>query len=31
VNKKGEITERFSPDIDPMDPIVVEAVKRALA
>ena len=31
VNKKGEITERFSPDIDPMDPIIVDAVKRALA
>ena len=31
VNKKGEITERFSPDIDPMDPVIVDAVKRALA
>jgi glutathione peroxidase len=31
VNKKGEITERFSPDIDPMDPIIVDAVKGALA
>jgi glutathione peroxidase len=31
VNKKGEITERFSPDIDPMDPLIVDAVKRALA
>jgi glutathione peroxidase len=31
VNKTGEITERFSPDIDPMDPLIVDAVKRALA
>lgn len=31
INQKGEIIQRFDPDIDPMDPLIVEAVEHALA
>jgi glutathione peroxidase len=31
VNKQGEIVERFSPDFDPMDPIVLKAVEKEIA
>lgn len=31
VNKKGEVVERFSPEIDPMDSIITQAVERELA
>lgn len=31
VNRKGEVVDRFSPDIDPMDPMIVKAVERELA
>lgn len=31
VNKKGEVVDRFSPDVDPMDPMIVKAVERELA
>lgn len=31
VNKKGEVVDRFSPDIDPMDPMIISAVERELA
>ena len=31
VNRKGEVVERFSPEIDPMDPIITQAVERELA
>jgi glutathione peroxidase len=30
VNKKGEVVERFSPELDPQDPIIVKAVEREL-
>jgi len=30
INRDGEISERFSPDIDPMDPLIVKAVEKAL-
>lgn len=30
INKKGEIIERFSPELEPMDPIIVKAVEKAL-
>jgi glutathione peroxidase len=30
INKNGEIRERFSPDIDPMDPAIIKAVENAL-
>ena len=31
INKKGEVVQRFSPDIDPMDSLIVQAVERELA
>lgn len=31
VNRKGEVVDRFSPDIDPMDPVIIKAVERELA
>lgn len=31
INKKGEVVERFSPDIDPMDPVIINAVEKELA
>lgn len=31
ISKKGEVVERFSPDIDPMDPVIINAVERELA
>ena len=31
VNKKGEIVDRFSPELDPMDPVIVKAVEREIA
>ena len=31
VNKKGEVVERFSPELDPQDPIIVKALERELA
>ena len=31
INKRGEVVERFSPDIDPMDPVIVNAVEKELA
>ncbi len=31
VNRKGEIVDRFSPELDPMDPVIVKAVERELA
>lgn len=31
INKRGEVVERFSPDIDPMDPVIINAVEKELA
>jgi glutathione peroxidase len=31
INKKGEVVDRFSPELDPLDPIIVKAVERELA
>jgi glutathione peroxidase len=31
VNRRGEIVERFSPDIEPLDPLITKAVERELA
>lgn len=31
INRKGEIVDRFSPELDPMDPVIVKAVERELA
>lgn len=31
VNKKGIVVGRFSPELDPMDPIIVSAIKKELA
>lgn len=31
VNKKGEVVGRFSPELDPKDPLIVEAIKKELA
>ena len=31
INKKGEIVERFSPELDPQDPLIVEAIEKELA
>lgn len=31
VNKKGEVVDRFSPELDPMDPVIVKAVEREIA
>jgi len=31
INSRGEVVERFAPDVDPMDPVVLEAVERELA
>jgi glutathione peroxidase len=31
INKKGEIAERFSPDVEPNDPMIVSAIERELA
>lgn len=31
VNKKGDVVARFSPELDPQDPIIVEAIKKELA
>jgi glutathione peroxidase len=31
VNRHGEIVERFSPDVDPMDSMIVNAVEREIA
>lgn len=31
INRHGEIVERFSPDVDPNDPVVLKAVERELA
>lgn len=30
INKKGEIVERFSPELEPQDPLIVKAVEKAL-
>lgn len=30
VNKKGEIVERFSPELDPQDPLIVKAIEKQL-
>lgn len=30
INKKGEVVGRFSPELDPQDPIIVDALKKAL-
>lgn len=30
INKKGEIIERFSPELDPQDPIIVSAIEKAI-
>ncbi len=30
INREGGISDRFSPDIDPMDPVIVKAVEKAL-
>lgn len=30
INRKGEISERFSPDIEPMDPMIVKAIEKEL-
>lgn len=31
INRKGEVVDRFSPDVDPMDPMIIKAVERELA
>jgi glutathione peroxidase len=31
INKKGEVIQRFSPDIDPMDPLITNAIKKELS
>lgn len=31
INRKGEVVDRFSPELDPQDPIIVKAVERELA
>jgi glutathione peroxidase len=31
VNKHGDVVDRFSPELDPMDPVIVKAVERELA
>jgi len=31
INKNGEVVNRFSPDIDPMDPLITNAIKKELA
>ena len=31
INKKGEVIERFSPELDPQDPIIVKAIESELA
>lgn len=31
VNRKGDVVERFSPELDPMDPIITSAIQRELA
>lgn len=31
VNKKGDVVDRFSPDMDPLDPAITKAVERELA
>jgi glutathione peroxidase len=31
INKKGQIVQRFSPDIDPMDPLITNAIKKELS
>lgn len=31
VNKKGEVIERFSPELDPQDPLIISAIEKALA
>lgn len=30
INKKGQIVERFSPELDPQDPIIVKAIEKEL-
>ncbi len=30
VNKKGEVVRRFSPELDPLDPLIIEAIKKEL-
>lgn len=30
INKKGEVVDRFSPDVDPMDPVLLSAVEKEL-
>lgn len=31
INKKGEVVGRFSPELDPQDPIIVNALKKELS
>lgn len=31
VNKKGEVVERFSPELDPQDPLILRAIEKELA
>lgn len=31
INKRGEVIERFSPDVDPLDPMIISAVEKELA
>jgi glutathione peroxidase len=31
INKKGEVVQRFSPDIDPMDPLITDTIKKELS
>jgi len=30
INKKGEVVARFSPELDPQDPIILEAIEKQL-
>jgi glutathione peroxidase len=31
VNKRGEIVERFSPELDPLDPLITQAIEKVLS
>ena len=31
ISKKGEVVARFSPELDPQDPLIVQAIERELA
>jgi glutathione peroxidase len=31
INKNGDVVERFSPELDPQDPIIIKAIERELA